>query len=125
MSSQVATADARRRRVLTIGVGLLVGSLIPSPFERHDAFDRYGPDKGLHFLGHGAFAATLADALAADGRAGPISGGAGAVCGSVLLGLGVGYLQRYVPGRVPELADLVAGALGSILGVCWWYRRGG
>ncbi|MBX0288284.1 VanZ family protein [Haloarcula salinisoli] len=121
MPSQEATADARWRRVLTVGVVLLVGSLVPSPFDRHEAFDTYGPDKWLHFVGHVAFAVTLADAFAADGTANPISGG-GALCGSVLLGLAVGYLQQYVPGRVPERADLVAGVLGSMLGVGWWYR---
>jgi len=101
----------------------VVGSLLPSPFARHETFETYGPDKWLHFLGHGAFAVTLAEALADDGRASPVSGG-GAVCCSVLLGLVVGRLQEYVPGRMPELADVVAGAIGSILGVGWWYRNG-
>jgi len=123
VSPQQSVSGARWRRVLTVGVVLLVGSLVPAPFERHEAFETYGPDKWLHFLGHGAFAVTLADALATDGTASPISGG-GAVCGSVLLGLAVGYLQQYVPGRVPERADVVAGALGSVLGVGWWYRNG-
>lgn len=122
MSPQQSVSGARWRRVLTVGVVLLVGSLVPAPFDRHEAFDTYGPDKWLHFLGHGAFAVTLAEAFTADGRASPISGG-GAVCGSVLLGLAVGYLQQYVPGRVPELADLIAGVLGSVVGVGWWYRN--
>ncbi|MDS0284648.1 VanZ family protein [Haloarcula onubensis] len=122
MTAHAASATPWRR-ALTAGLALLVGSLVPSPFDRREAFDTYGPDKWLHFLGHGTFAVTLADALAADGRGRAVAGG-GAVGCSVLLGLTVGYLQRYVPGRVPELADLVAGALGSLFGVGWWYRRG-
>lgn len=116
-----STSARRRRRALVVGLVLLVGSLIPSPFDRHEAFDIYGPDKWLHFLGHGAFAATVADALAADGTSPSVSGGTAAGC-SVLLGVLIGYLQQYVPGRMPELADLVAGILGSLLGVGWWYR---
>lgn len=115
------TSDSRWRRARAVGLALLVGSLVPSPFERHDAFDTLGPDKLLHFLGHGLFAVTLADALAGDGTPRALSGGGALGC-SAVVGLTVGYLQQYVPGRVSERADLVAGVLGSIAGVGWWTR---
>lgn len=121
MAPHAAPVGARWRRAVVVGLILLVGSLTPSPLARHEAFDTYGPDKWLHFLGHGAFAAALAQALSADGRAKSVSG-VGAISVSALLGLTVGYLQRYVPGRVPERADLVAGVLGSVAGVGWSYR---
>lgn len=123
MTAHATSPGTPWRRPLAVGLALLVGSLVPSPFDRHEAFDTYGPDKWLHFLGHGAFAMTLADALAGDGAADAVSGAIAVGC-SVLLGLTIGYLQQYVPGRVPELADLVAGVFGSILGVGRWYRRG-
>jgi len=123
VATHVASVDARWRRALVVGLTLLVGSLVPSPFARHEAFDTYGPDKWLHFLGHGAFAVALAEAL--DDERTPGVSGVGAIGVSALLGLTVGHLQRYVPGRVPELADLVAGVLGSLVGVGWWYRTTG
>ncbi|WP_276252339.1 VanZ family protein [Haloarcula rara] len=123
MSPDRSSRESPRRTALLAGLVLLLGSLIPSPFERHEAFERVGPDKLLHYLGHAGFAAALADALAAEGVA-PRRAGGLAVCGSVLLGLAIGVGQRYVPGRVPELADLVASALGSVVGAGCWYRSG-
>jgi len=121
VTTNAAPAGKRWRRAVAVGLTLLVGSLVPSPVARHEAFDTYGPDKWLHFLGHGAFAAAVARALATDGRP-PAAAGVGAVGVSTLLGVSVGWLQRYVPGRVPERADLVAGVLGSVAGVGWWFR---
>ena len=121
MSVTAAVSDARWRRAFVVGLTMLVGSLLPSPLARHEAFDTYGPDKWLHFLGHGAFTVTLADAVAGEEVA-PIPAAGAAVGGSVALALVVSALQQYVPGRVPELADTVAGTLGSVAGVGWWYR---
>ena len=123
MSLAAAATDRRWRRALGVGLALVVGSLVPSPLERHEAFDRYGPDKWLHCLGHGVFAVTVADAVAATGQDRGRAALVG-LCLSTGLGVAVGRLQRYVPGRVPELADLTAGALGSLAGVGWWYRTG-
>lgn len=101
---------------------LLVGSLVPSPLGRHPDFNRFGPDKFLHFLGHAGLAVTLADALATD-RLNVSWAGVVAVICSFVHGLITGFLQRYVPGRVPERADLVAGLFGSVVGVLgWWYK---
>jgi len=100
---------------------LLVASLLPSPLRRHPEFSRFGPDKFLHFLGHAWLTVTLVDAFATDrldvGPAAVI-----AVLCSLVHGLLTGFLQQYVPGRVPERADLVAGFVGSVGGVLgWWY----
>jgi len=121
VSTRDSTDRSRRKPTLVVGLVLLVGSLIPSPFERRAAFERVGPDKLLHGIGHAGFAAALSDTLVAEGLprgvAGPL-----AVVGSVLLGATIGRLQRYVPGRMAERADLVASALGSLVGAGWWYR---
>lgn len=124
MPVHATEADDRWRRVAVVGLVLLVGSLTPSPFARRESFETYGPDKWVHFLAHGVFTVTLTDALTADGTGTTVSGGSAVGC-SVLLGLVIGHLQKYVPGRAPELADLIAGALGSILGLGWWYRNDG
>ena len=116
--------DSRWRTALCIGLGLVIGSVIPSPFGRHPQFRRVGPDKFLHAVGHAVFAAALADASADDGVDERIASCL-AVAGSVSLGLVIGALQRYVPGRLPERADIAAGALGSVGGIAgWWYRSG-
>lgn len=118
--------DSRWTAVAVVAVVLLVGSLVPSPFRRHPAFRRIGPDKLLHLVGHAGFAATVADALDA-GRLSDRDGAALAVCVSAGYGIVIGHAQRYVPGREPESADLVAGVLGAVLGVLgrrYGYRSG-
>lgn len=102
---------------------LLVGAVLPSPLRRRPAFGRFGPDKLLHLVGHAVFAAVLADALGADGRD-ELDAAVLSVGGSTAFALLTGHLQRWVPGRVGERADLVAGLLGSILGALGWrYER--
>jgi len=115
----IGSIESRWRRALSLGLLLLVGSLVPSPFERHAAFERVGPDKALHCIGHAGFAIALAEALAADGR--PRRRAAGlSVALSTALGALVGVCQRWVPGRMPERADLVAGILGSVVATTYW-----
>jgi len=122
MTETYRLADTRWKRALLTGAVLLVGSLVPSPTGRHPEFAVVGPDKLLHFLGHAGFAAALADALGADGV--PSERAAvSAITASTFLGLVVGVLQRPIPGRVPERADLVAGTLGSVSGAYWWVRE--
>lgn len=113
---------ARWRAVALVGLALVLASLLPSPLRRHPAFGTVGPDKLLHLLGYGGFAAVLADALAA-GRTDSRAPGLLAVVASTGFGLVVGRLQGRVPGRAAERADHVAGLVGSILGVFAW-RRG-
>lgn len=110
---------SRWRRVATVALLLLLASVVPSPLRRRPEFSRFGPDKLLHLLGHAGFTVVLSDALAAgrrdDRRAALLS--IGVSTGYSLL---TGHLQRRVPGRVPERADVVAAALGSVLGVLAW-----
>jgi VanZ family protein len=102
---------------------MLVGSLVPSPFQRRPAFSCLGPDKFLHFLGHARLAVAFAEAFS-TGRSSGLQADLVAVGGSFVYGLFIASLQRYVPGRAPERADLVAGFLGGIAGVLWWHRGG-
>jgi VanZ family protein len=113
--------DARWKTAAGSALVLLVASLLPSPLGRHPEFNRFGPDKILHVLGHAWLTVTLADAVATERLdVGPAA--VVAVLLSVLHGLLSGFLQQYVPGRVPERADLVAGFVGSVGGVLgWWY----
>lgn len=115
MSPSRPTDRSRWTRAAVVAVALLVGAVIPVPFGRRPAFRWFGPDKLLHLLGHGAFAAATADALGAGGsdrrRAAAL-----AVCLSVGYAVLLGWLQERVPGREAERADLVASLLGSLLG---------
>lgn len=112
-------SESRWKTAAVLSVVLLVGGLIPVPFERRPEFSSVGPDKLLHLFGHGAFSVALANALAADGRSDGESAVV-AVAASSAYCLVIGLLQRRVPGRVPERADVVAGVIGSVLAVVWW-----
>jgi VanZ family protein len=115
--------ESRWRRALLVGSVLLVGSLVPSPFERNPKFERVGPDKALHFIGHGGFAVALAEALAANGHPrGAVACVAATL--SATLGACIGVLQRPVPGREPERADFFAGTLGAIVAAGYWLFDG-
>lgn len=103
-----------------VGLVLVGGSLLPLPFRRRPEFGRFGPDKALHFLGYFGLAAAVADALADEGVV-PLRSALLAVCCATGVGVGTGALQRYVPGRANERADLVAGVLGAALGALCWY----
>lgn len=107
--------------VVRTALVILVASVLPSPLPRHQEFDRFGPDKILHFLGHAWLTVTLFDALRTD-RLSAAPAGATAVIVSSVHGLAIAFLQRYVPGRVPERADIVAGVIGSVTAALgWWY----
>ena len=116
MSVPITFGESNRTRPVLVAVVLLVGSILPVPFGRHAAFERVGPDKLLHLLGHGWFAATVADALG-SGRLDRHSRALLAVGLSTGYAVLLGRLQKRVPGREPERADLVASLLGSVLGV--------
>jgi len=111
------------RRVALVTAVVLVGSLVPVPFERRPEFGRFGPDKLLHLLGYAGLAASLADAL--DGGRPRRRTDLAAALLAAAFGLAVGRLQRRVPGRRDEPADTVAGALGAVLAVVVRSRRGG
>ncbi|MFC6939304.1 teicoplanin resistance protein VanZ [Salinirubellus sp. GCM10025818] len=108
------------RDVAAVAAVLFVGSALPAPFGRHPEFARFGPDKLLHLLGHGGFAAVVADSLG-SGRLDPRSACTLAACLSTGYALLLGRLQEWIPGREPERADLAASTVGSVLGAVWWY----
>lgn len=120
-STRGPTGRARWRRVALGAAALLVGAVVPTPTGRHPEFRWLGPDKLLHLLGHGAFAAATADAL--GGQSGSPSAGALAAGLSTGYAVLLGRLQERVPGREPEPADLAASLVGSVLGVACWRSR--
>lgn len=121
MSNPPQGPTARWKAVFAFAMVLLVGAVVPSPLKRHPAFSKVGPDKLLHFLGHAGFATVLADAIA-TGRLSNRTAAVFSVGLSSAYGILIGQLQRSIPGRLPERADLIAGILGSILGVLGWRR---
>jgi len=121
MASRFSPSESRWTVVALVALVLVVGSLMPSPLRRRPEFSRVGPDKFLHFLGHGSLAVALAAALRGDRRSRWLPALLAVGC-STTLGVVTGTLQRWVPGRKPELADLVAGFLGAVVGVGWWAR---
>jgi VanZ family protein len=101
---------------------LLVGSAVPLPVDRNPDFGPLGPDKFLHLVGHAWLTAALVRAIDADGHD-PGRAAALAVVLSVGYGLATERLQEAVPGREFEWPDVVAGLLGSVLGVLAGRRR--
>lgn len=120
--------DSRRSDDWTRAVGvtlvLLVASLVPSPLDRRPDWEWVGPDKFLHLVGHAGYAMVLADALRGRrhtrGQAAVL-----AVCLSTVHSLLTARLQRYVPGRRGEAADVVAGFVGAAFVATGWYVRTG
>lgn len=117
---QQCSLDTRWQEAARVAFVLMVGCLVPSPLPRYPEFDRFGPDKVLHFLGHGYLTATLVNALAPDCALGKSA--VLALGGSTALGVVTAYAQQYVPGRAPERADLVASLCGSLAGLVLWRR---
>lgn len=118
MSRRPRFARTRWSDVWFVAVVIVGGSLLPLPLERRPEFERFGPDKALHLLGYTAFAVRLTDALVGEGMD-PAPGGFVAVSSSAAIAVGTGRLQRYVPGRAHERADVVAGVLGACIGALW------
>lgn len=94
---------------------LLVGSAIPLPKRHNPDFGFYGPDKLLHLVGHAGFVALLGTAVGDDDRT--IGHAYRAIALSSGYGLAIEVLQESVPGREFEFGDVVAGLLGSLIGL--------
>ena len=80
-------------------------------------------DKAQHGLAYGLLGATCARALALSGataRPALVLGAAGI---ATLYGASDELHQSLVPGRTPELGDLIADAVGSLTGAALWTRR--
>jgi VanZ family protein len=113
------TTDSRWRAVALGTVLLLVASILPSPLRRHEEWAWVGPDKALHLLGHAGYALSIVEALA-TGRYADRDAAVLAVCLSTVHSLVTCRLQRRVPGRACEPADVLAGLIGAVLAVLGW-----
>jgi VanZ family protein len=111
--------ETRWTAVLAGTVGLLVASVVPSPFERRANWQWVGPDKLLHFVGHAGYALVLASALDPDrDRSGAAA--AAALCLSSMHSVLTGLLQDRVPGRAFEPGDVAWSVAGSALAAVAW-----
>lgn len=119
MASRLPT-DGSWWTVVVWSLVLLIAALIPSPYERHSRWVRFGPDKILHFVGYGGFAVVIANAI--DRRRDNETGAAffGIAVSSVYSHL-VGKFQERVPGRKNESADAYAAILGAVVFVTGWF----
>lgn len=97
---------------------LLVGSATPLPPRLNPDFGSFGPDKGLHLLGHAGFVALFGAGIGEDQRG--VGTAVGAVTLSIVYGVFTETLQESVPGREFERGDVIAGMLGSLLGLLAW-----
>jgi VanZ family protein len=76
-------------------------------------------DKGIHFVEYGTLAVLLTHAIQGTWRAWRVLSVFGvAVLGTTLWGLIDEIHQAFVPGRVADARDLLADALGALLGAC-------
>jgi VanZ family protein len=114
------STDPRWRRATVATFVLLAAAVVPSPLRRHESWAWFGPDKFLHLVGHAGYAAVLADAFG-GGRCSDEQAAVLAVLVSTGHSLASGRLQRWVPGRAFELADVLAGLVGAVLAVGGWY----
>jgi VanZ family protein len=93
---------------------LVLSAVVPARRRDPPRPPPYGVDKAAHAVGHAVFAAALVDAFESADRS------LGAPILAVLLSTGSGVLleglQRWVPGRRFERGDVLAGAVGSVLG---------
>ena len=110
---------ARWKAAVASGAIILLGALVPVPFERRPEFGMLGPDKFMHFVGHGGFAVALVDALG-TGRLDRRLAAVLALVGAIVYGHAIEHIQDHVPGRGYEFGDIVAGTLGALVGIVGW-----
>lgn len=113
---RIATAGAVAWMVVIFGFSALPGSAVPGRFGELGHF-------GLYFV----LGALYVMALGLGDR--PLRAALLAVALAALYGVSDEFHQSFVPGRVPDIFDVmvdVAGALtaaGSLLVIAWWRRR--
>jgi len=109
----------RGRLPVAVALVVLVASLVPGG-GGGGTLGPIGVDKLLHVAGYAVLAGTTLVALRERTL--------GVVLAVIVLVTGYGgvveLLQAPVPGRSVSLLDLVADAVGAVLGaVCWWLAR--
>lgn len=107
--------SVRQGRTLGVAAVLFLASAVPLPDSGRSRFGSCGPDKLLHLLGHAAFARSLATTL--GGEQPGFRARVTAVAVSSGFGLFTELLQTGVPGRRYERGDVLACAVGSVVGV--------
>lgn len=115
MSRRPARRGANWTPALASATLLLVGSAIPLPDRYNPDTGPLGPDKFLHLVGHASLVAMLVTAVREDDRR--RGHAAGAIALSAGLGLAIEGLQEAVPGREFDAGDVVAGLVGSVVGL--------
>lgn len=114
------TRDVRGRwcRVALTGGVLLLAALVPAKRHETPRPTPYSVDKLAHSLGHAWVAAALFGALErGDSGEQPYRAALAAAVGSTVYGVCLELCQRWVPGRRFERGDVLAAALGSVVGV--------
>jgi len=112
--------SGRWRAVAITGFALLAGSSVPLSPRLNPDYGTYGPDKGLHAIGHLVLAAALVEAVDDQNPSARVALAAAFV--STVFGVSTELLQERVPGREFEVGDVVAGFLGSAVGAFGWLR---
>jgi len=108
----------RRRLPVAVATVVLVASLVPG--SGGGAVALAGVDKLLHGVGYAVLAVTALVAIRArTGRA-----SLGVVLLATVFGGIVELLQGPVPGRSASLLDLVADAVGAVVGAAGWWLFG-
>jgi VanZ family protein len=107
--------------VCVIGALLLVATLVPAPVRDPPRPTPLHLDKAFHFLSHAVFTAAFVATL--EERRRSRLGVASAVLVSTVYGVALERLQERIPGRRYETGDVVASALGSVLGGVATHRR--
>ena len=113
--------DARRWLPVAVGVAVLAASLVPGTAGAGGgAVGPVGVDKLLHVAGYAVLAVATLVALRARTARSLVA----VVVVVTAFGGVVELLQGFVPGRGVSVLDLVADAVGAVLGAVGWWVLG-